>query len=225
MTRPTRARADNIETDAPERPAAPNHGQKLMTMQPHCLRLVYASRANFSAGADNSTVNADVARILMQSRRNNPANGLVGALYFADGCFFQCLEGAPEAVDGLYARLHDDPRHRELKVLSRAEVERPSFARWSMKFVPNASAVGSVLRAHGLETFDPYRFSPAALADMVALLVEGSDSGTAPHAGNAPATIGHAPVDRPLALARQARGLAVVAIVLSMLSMGLALLR
>ena len=196
-----------------------------MTTQPSFLRLVYASRANFSAGADNTTVNADVARILMQSRRNNPANGLVGALYFADGCFFQCLEGPAEAVDALYARLHDDPRHRELKVLSRTVVERPSFSGWSMKFVPNASAVRSVMREHGLTTFDPYQFPPAALADMVELLVKGSDPGPPSTGGNAPGTAVPAPVDPALALARQARAVAVIALVLSAMSLGLAILR
>jgi hypothetical protein len=196
-----------------------------MTNQTDCLRLVYASRANFSAGADNATVNADVARILMQSRRNNPANGLVGALYFADGCFFQCLEGPPGAVDALYFRLHEDPRHRDLKVLSRADVEQPSFSGWSMKFVPNASAVRSVLREHGLATFDPYRFAPAALADMVALLVEGSDPGAAATAANAQTTNRPESIDASTALARQARAIALVALVFSALSLGFALLR
>ncbi len=194
-------------------------------MQLNCLRLVYASRANFSAGTDNATVNADVARILMQSRRNNPANGLVGALYFADGCFFQCLEGPTEAVDALYARLHDDPRHRDLKVLSRTTVERPSFTGWSMKFVPNASAVRSVMREHGLTTFDPYQFPPVALADMVELLVKGSDPGLPATGGNAPGTTVSAPVDPALALARQARGFALVAFALSALSLGVAFIR
>lgn len=197
-------------------PASPNQsGGQIVTIHPNFLRLVYASRANFSAGADNTTVNADVARILMQSRRNNPANGLVGALHFADGCFFQCLEGPVEAVDALYARLHQDPRHRDLKVLSRTAIVQPSFTGWSMKFVPNAAAIQGVLREHGLATFDPYRFAPAALADMVTLLVNGTDPGLA---------IAHPPGDRPLALARQARGLSAAAFALSALSVALALI-
>ena len=146
-----------------------------MTNPSNWLRLVYASRANFAAGADNATVNADMARILMQSRKNNPANGLVGALYFADGCFFQCLEGPTDAVDSLYARLHQDPRHSDLKVLSRSAINQLSFSRWSMKFVPNASAVRDLLASHGLRSFDPYTFNPKVLADMVNLLLQGSD--------------------------------------------------
>ena len=183
------------------------------------VRCLYASRA--AAG----TSSAILDDILAQSRRNNPANGLVGALYFADGCFFQCLEGPAEAVDALYARLHDDPRHRDLKVLSRATVERPSFTGWSMKFVPNASAVRSVMREHGLTTFDPYQFPPPALAAMVELLVKGSDPGLPATGGNAPGTAVPVPVDPTLAVARQARATAVVALVLSALSLGFAILR
>jgi hypothetical protein len=148
----------------------------------------------------------------------------VGALYFADGCFFQCLEGPADAVDALYARLHQDPRHRDLAVLGRSAVERASFAGWSMKFVPNAAAVRAVLDRHGLATFDPYRFAPAALDDMVALLVEGSEGGAAGSApivptSGAPAPAVPMPVDRALTLARQARLLACAALVVSTISL------
>ena len=104
-----------------------------MQPQSQFVRLVYATRATFSAGMDHASLNADLARILMQSRRNNPAKGLVAALYFADGCFFQCLEGPAEEVDALYGRLPDDKRHRDLTMLSRVSIDQPSFSSWSMK--------------------------------------------------------------------------------------------
>jgi hypothetical protein len=149
----------------------------------------------------------------------------VGALYFADGCFFQCLEGPADAVDALYARLHQDPRHRDLAVLGRSAVERASFAGWSMKFVPNAAAVRAVLDRHGLATFDPYRFAPAALHDMVALLVDGSEGAVAGTMPGSPAPIVRTPVDRSLAMARQARLLAWAAVATSMVSLVVALAR
>ena len=139
------------------------------------IRLVYASRANFPATTNNTVLSAEVAGILMQSRKNNPANGLVGALYFGDGCFFQCLEGPAEAVDGLYMRLHRDPRHTDLKVLSRVAIDRLTFAKWFMKFVPNASSVRDVLSKHGIYNFDPYSFNAAVITDMINLLVQGAD--------------------------------------------------
>ena len=44
-------------------------------------RMVYASRATFASSRQGSGIELEVARILMQSRRNNPRRGLAGALY------------------------------------------------------------------------------------------------------------------------------------------------
>jgi hypothetical protein len=65
-------------------------------------RMVYASRATFAPSRQGNGIDVEVARILMQSRRNNPRRGLVGALYYGDGAFFQCLEGEPAAIDEVY---------------------------------------------------------------------------------------------------------------------------
>ncbi len=190
-----------------------------MEPKTNLVRLVYASRATFSVGQDNATLNADVARILMQSRRNNPANGLVGALYFAEGCFFQCLEGPAEAVDALYERLPRDPRHRDLIVLSRESVQKPSFSGWSMKFVPNASVVRQLLDRHHLSSFDPYKFSPAMLADMVELLLSGPDTVLAERPETGKST---GPEDA-LAVARRSQMLASLALAASVISIAVAI--
>lgn len=188
-----------------------------MTTPSNWVRLVYASRANFAAGPDNATVNSDLARILMQSRKNNPANGLVGALYFADGCFFQCLEGPTEAVDALYARLHKDPRHSDLKVLSRNTINQLSFSHWSMKFVPNASAVRDLLASNGLRIFDPYTFNTKVLKEMVNLLLQGSDLAVS-EAQFTPA----AQSPDGLAAVRRAKLLSGVALVVALIAVGVA---
>lgn len=183
------------------------------------VRLVYASRATFAVEPDTVGLNADVARIVMQSRRNNPARGLVGALYFGDGCFFQCLEGPAPEVDALYSRLGVDTRHRELLVLSREAIARPSFDGWSMKYVPNAAVVGQLLGRHGLSRFDPYRFTPALLGEMVDLLLGGPDAVmAAPRESSAMPDAAATPA---LAVARRAlwvAGLALVVAVASLLS-------
>jgi hypothetical protein len=185
------------------------------------IRLVYASRATFPPGLDHASLNADVARILMQSRRNNPAQGLVGALYFSDGCFFQCLEGPVAAVDALYNRLPRDSRHRDLTVLSREAIAQPSFSGWSMKFVPNAAAVRQLLDRHQLPLFDPYRFTPAMMKDMVALLLSGPD-GVITQRPEASSDPGSEPA---LAAALRAQRLALAALVLSAVALLIAFLR
>src|SRR5687768_16134419 len=93
-------------------------------------RFVYCSRANFPVATETG-LHPEVGRILMQSRKNNPRDGLVGGLYFANGWFFQCLEGPRAAVDALLARLKADPRHTELTVLQRTPVVVRRFHRWS----------------------------------------------------------------------------------------------
>ncbi|WP_290888791.1 BLUF domain-containing protein [Arenimonas sp.] len=140
------------------------------------LRLTYASRARFDDVNGSAGIHPEVARILIQSRRNNPRRGLVGALYFGDGCFFQCLEGPAAEVEALYQQLHADPRHHDLKVLAREDIARRSFSSWAMKLVPNASQVRRLMARHGRATFDPYSFDADLLAAMNRLLVEGPDA-------------------------------------------------
>ena len=153
---------------------APFHNE--VPPMPSLLRLTYASRARFDDVNGSAGIHPEVARILIQSRRNNPRSGLVGALYFGDGCFFQCLEGPADEVEALYQRLHADPRHHDLKVLSREVIARRSFSSWAMKLVPNASEVRRLMARHGRATFDPYSFDAQLLAAMNRMLVEGPDA-------------------------------------------------
>lgn len=135
------------------------------------IRLVYVSRATFAPASDHSGIHPEVGRILIQSRRNNTRERLVGGLYYADGCFFQVLEGAADAVEALYQRLHDDPRHSDLKILSREDIAEPQFRGWAMKHVPNAPEVRDLMARHGRTGFDPYSFPPVLASAMVNLLL------------------------------------------------------
>jgi hypothetical protein len=139
-------------------------------------RMVYASRATFTPSRQGSGIELEVARILMQSRRNNPRSGLVGALYYGDGCFFQCLEGEASAIDELCARIAKDPRHRDMQVLGQHPIEARSFSVWAMKYVPNASAVQALMARHGHKSFDPFNFDETLIAAMLDLLRQGSDA-------------------------------------------------
>lgn len=152
------------------------------------IRIVYVSRSTFPPLPAEQGIEPNVARILVQSRMNNARRGLVGALYFGDGCFFQCLEGREAGVDRLYAALLADPRHTDLKVLSRERIDRTGFAAWSMKYVPLDGPMKALLRQRGLSAFDPYRFDEAAVAQVLALLREGGDITPAPSATAATAS-------------------------------------
>ena len=139
------------------------------------VQIVYVSRSTFTPLPAERGIEPSVARILAQSRVNNARRGLVGALYFGDGCFFQCLEGREAEIDRLYAALLADPRHTDLKLLSRRAIAHTSFAAWSMKYVPLDAAMGALLGQQGLTRFDPYRFDAATVARVLTLLRDGGD--------------------------------------------------
>ena len=154
---------------------------------PRYLRLTYASRSTFPASREDAGFPPEVGSILMQSRRNNARRRLSGGLYYADGCFFQVLEGRQDEVEALYARLQADPRHRDLRVLDRREIPEPAFRAWAMKHVPDAPEVRSLMARHGRVGFDPYSFPPALVEQMVSLLLDVQERPTlAPEEEDAP---------------------------------------
>lgn len=142
------------------------------------IQIVYISRSTFKPLAAEQGIEPSVARILAQSRMNNAKRGLVGALYFGDECFFQCLEGRTAAVDRLYAALLEDPRHTDLKVLSRHAIDKTTFSTWSMKYVPLDAPMKELMERRGLTSFDPYRFDDATVADVLQMLKAGGDLST-----------------------------------------------
>ena len=166
------------------------------------IRLVYASRSTFAPSSGHQGLDPGLARILAKSRKNNAERQIVGGLLFGDGCFLQCLEGNEAAIDALYAKIEADPRHRDLRVLSRQAIAQRSFAAWAMKFVPGERALAGLLTEWGQQAFDPYALSPAQLdAALRVLLQQADDAG--PLAAETPP--GEAAAQAPAATGRKGR--------------------
>jgi hypothetical protein len=130
------------------------------------IRIIYISRSTFQP-IEKNDIEPGVARILSKSRSNNRKKGLVGVLYFGNGYFFQCLEGPHEQVDALYAKLQDDPRHTDLKVLARHSIDKPSFVKWDMKYVKLDQPTSLLLAKRGHKEFDPYKFDEQTIQDLI----------------------------------------------------------
>ena len=92
------------------------------------VRLLYASRA---ADAVNTEA---LAAILRVSKENNHAAGVTGVLCHcaSSKIFMQVLEGGRAQVSGLFNRISQDPRHRDVVLLSYEEIGERSFSGWSM---------------------------------------------------------------------------------------------
>jgi hypothetical protein len=115
-----------------------------------------------------------LGKILEVSRRNNARLGVTGILLYHEGSFFQVLEGEPDTLSALYARIQQDPRHRNLVELRSSVVERPSFGAWSMGFV---SLDPMLLRAlpgrHALSSNGTLEREPAAILSLLDQFREG----------------------------------------------------
>jgi hypothetical protein len=181
-----------------------------LTQNPY-VQIVYVSRSTFTTMPPELGIEPSVARILAQSRTNNAKRGLVGALYFGDGCFFQCLEGRAEDVDRLYATLLKDPRHTDLKVLMRRGIPRKSFSNWAMKYVPLDAEMKALMRELGMPSFDPYRFDDAIVARVLDMLAQGGDVSPASTGETQRASPGDN--GRSLRIAMAAGGLIIAAII------------
>jgi Sensors of blue-light using FAD len=95
---------------------------------PNLMHCVYASAAKRLFETDELT------SLLQAARKHNEGAGLTGMLLYTEGSFFQVLEGVPDAVEALYARIELDKRHEQMtKIVSEAIPSR-SFAHWTMGF-------------------------------------------------------------------------------------------
>jgi len=120
-------------------------------------RIIYCSRATTDVSPD------ELVALLTVSRRNNEAAGLSGMLLYSSQSFLQMLEGEPAAMADTYARIHADPRHRDLRLLLDAEVARPLFPDWSMGF----DHVDDEDLADSLDGFTPATVYPLLNPDLI----------------------------------------------------------
>lgn len=74
-----------------------------------------------------------VDAIVATAQRVNPTLGLTGLLVWSDARFAQILEGPADALDLIYARLAEDPRHHDLVLLGRWPIVERLFPDWSMR--------------------------------------------------------------------------------------------
>jgi hypothetical protein len=123
------------------------------------VRLLYASRAAESVNADA------LGAILKTSRAHNAAIGVTGVLCHCANAriFMQVLEGGRAAVSALYNRIAQDPRHREVTLLSYEEIGERSFSGWSMGQVNmNRLNPSLLLKYSDSAVLDPYSVSGKA---------------------------------------------------------------
>jgi len=72
--------------------------------------------------------------ILKVSRENNQEGEVTGMLLYKGGNFMQVLEGPDDAVNAVFEKIKKDPRHKDVSVLSREQIQKRQFSSWEMAF-------------------------------------------------------------------------------------------
>jgi hypothetical protein len=101
------------------------------------IQLIYSSKP---FGFDEAALNG----ILSIARRNNPRDGITGALICRHDLYLQLLEGPQAAVEARYLSIARDDRHLDVvKRVSRPVTER-MFPNWAMRDDPARSWMWTV---------------------------------------------------------------------------------
>jgi len=93
------------------------------------------SQLVYSSAATEPFDDAQLIELLRLARRKNARLGVTGMLLYHAGTFVQMLEGDEEVVESLFARIEEDPRHDETRVLLRRSDVPRTFGEWTMGFV------------------------------------------------------------------------------------------
>jgi Sensors of blue-light using FAD len=131
------------------------------------IRLIYLSRPALLQTA------ALTDSILRKAQAWNTQNDITGMLCEGQGVYLQALEGERSKVTGLYARIHADPRHKDLELLHCESITERRYRGWSMARV-SLSDVDPQTNIVWPE-FDPYSASGAlVMARIDELVARGS---------------------------------------------------
>lgn len=138
------------------------------------IQICYASRAI----SEQPQLLNDLRNILSEARDFNIRHSITGVLYYADGYFFQCLEGEVEDVEKLLAKLHSDSRHHQIKLFESRSILKASFSEWSMKFVGRNSRIQQYVQSLGYSHFHPYQLYQEDIYRLIDYLTEAKASET-----------------------------------------------
>ena len=128
-------------------------------------RAIYVSDAVGAAGASILSI----AQILGVSDANNRRDHLAGVLIFHRGQFMQVIEGARVDLDRLLKRLHEDPRHTNLRLLTNGQVEGCRFGARPMTQVEVTNDIEAMIGDRPLDALSPARVEAIFQAAMAPL--------------------------------------------------------
>lgn len=130
------------------------------------IHLIYVSCAT------NEMSEADLIALLQQCRSHNKNNQVTGMLLYADGNYFQILEGNTENVEETYQRILNDDRNSGHILLEKEEINERTFPEWSMGFKHLTKEQAHDLTGYTqfLDTSESHSISTPQSSDVATLL-------------------------------------------------------
>jgi uncharacterized membrane protein (DUF373 family) len=120
------------------------------------IRLTYASTALKEWSPE------ELLKLLKECRTNNGAKNITGILLYANGTFFQVLEGDEATVNSIYGIIEKDKRHKDVTIIEREKIAERAFPYWSMGF--EKIDAKELSKLDGLNDFFEHDFTPSGFA-------------------------------------------------------------
>jgi len=126
-------------------------------------RVLYLSESHIEE-ADAQLV---VSQIVANAQINNARLGITGALIYTGEHFAQVLEGSPETIQMLMARIVADFRHQNVVVVDQSPIDGRRFPEWSLAYQGQSQFVSRhVTRLMNMTSQSEKRRASAWLTDL-----------------------------------------------------------
>ena len=136
----------------------------------YLMRLTYYSHNKIVEQGAKQT--EELKAILAACSRNNPNDGISGALLFSKSHFAQILEGDRKAVTSTFCRIAQDPRHSDIVILKAAPIDERTFTNWAMTFAGQSDTADSLYNKYSpLPKFNPAKMTARSLEGLIEELV------------------------------------------------------
>ncbi|RZJ20967.1 MULTISPECIES: BLUF domain-containing protein [unclassified Acinetobacter] len=127
----------------------------------------------------NNDLLQDLSDILATARAFNQVHDIYGVLYYAEGIYFQCLQGEQSQLEQLFTQISKDARHNQIHRFPDHAIEEIHFKQWSMKYVNQHGKITTLFKKMGLDKFLPHQLNDQQINQFLDLLLRMEESGHA----------------------------------------------
>ena len=89
---------------------------------------------SYKSKAIDTIIEKDIVEILNSAQEFNSENNITGCLVFYENSFIQILEGEKSVVKQIFAKICQDSRHENIRVLAEGDKDIRFFPNWDMAY-------------------------------------------------------------------------------------------